>query len=98
RFSRDWSSDVCSSDLSEAFVSDVGSALASWQRLPGGARNPPPSMVNIDINATGKLLGVTDGFEGERTIAERTRALSALAGSLRRSEERRAGQEGRARG
>src|SRR5690606_40141588 len=92
RFSRDWSSDVCSSDLSTCTASTFWTA---WQqaaaRLPEGRCG------------AGGRLDQAPGWRGDRTrqppfgsvAAETAQLLLQLA--LIRSEERRVGKQGRSR-
>src|SRR5690606_40941858 len=95
RFSRDWSSDVCSSDLTGPFLMSVAAglaeagvevvavcdinALARWAATPWRAAQEP-----------GKLL---EGVEYARTFLTKRIPFRMRT----RSEERRVGKEWRAR-
>src|SRR5690606_40420162 len=89
RFSRDWSSDVCSSDLGslglkfDALLSTVDVALQVVLALACGLQRFDDGL-GLDVSAIGER---GDHF----AVAER-----ALCGS--RSEERRVGKEGRCGG
>src|SRR5687768_17743709 len=82
RCSRDWSSDVCSSDLAQE---RAGRAPVRARRLPGKAR----AMTERSEAAEAVLLAL---MERQISPAE----MGRLAGE--RSEERRVGKECRARG
>src|SRR5690606_41103180 len=86
RFSRDWSSDVCSSDLAGA------------NRLPGGDKSvgnrpPPPYLAGGPGSGGGVLPG--GGRLAGRLSARSCRCRAAGRGPADISEERRVGQEGR---
>src|SRR5690606_40327921 len=97
RFSRDWSSDVCSSDLEASrFCSNCGAPLR------GGA----PAEGSSETTSTISISGL-EAYEAEVTgqhqvpalPPEAQAAVDALpAGSALRSEERRVGKECRSRG
>src|SRR5690606_39276885 len=82
RFSRDWSSDVCSSDLLQVFLALLLAQLFLGERELGGA------LVAVHSETHQRMAGVEQQFDGFLAIA-----LFALA----RSEERRVGKECRAR-
>src|SRR5699024_11959430 len=85
RSKRDWSSDVCSSDLAE--VVDAAAA-----RLRDGGT------VHYFGAGTPGRLAVLDAAELQPTFSlEPGRVVAHIAGGAR-SEERRVGKEGRARG
>src|SRR5690606_39486808 len=90
RFSRDWSSDVCSSDLVMALAEAIAAAIERLSR-PGiegwGLR------VFGGMEAAGDLVILSE-HEGctSETCAHRSHDEAA------RSEERRVGKEGRSRG
>src|SRR5690606_40595332 len=87
RFSRDWSSDVCSSDLS------VAAGGAGWKYWVG-----PAAGLGISCWA----VAATDFYLAVITLFLLTAALVHLGmvhgRALVRSEERRVGKEGRGRG
>src|SRR5690606_40895902 len=93
RFSRDWSSDMCSSDLLQ---NNGQNALRSWKqplsngrrtlRLPHPASSPHQKLLDPEE----QRLSMTRG---------RRAALASVKGDASlRSEERRVGKECRARG
>src|SRR5207302_7336838 len=84
RFSRDWSSDVCSSDLT-AFIAER--YLAIWSSNDGGAVAGVPYMYGPTVQFYGRPY--TQG----QLIAEKRAAIRQWP----RSEERRVGKEGRSR-
>src|SRR5690606_39570762 len=93
RFSRDWSSDVCSSDLKilEGTVCNVPPQ--------GGRKHPNQDYVQIN---TGNILFICGGaFVGLDKIIERRQGRNRLgftaSADERRSEERRVGKECRCR-
>src|SRR5690606_39375704 len=89
RFSRDWSSDVCSSDLASprrAAAPRLARLAVPYRRLVGveatfrDGRSAPPIRVAVPYR---RILGVD---------------AAGWAGDFRRSEERRVGKEWRAGG
>src|SRR5690606_39483136 len=97
RFSRDWSSDVCSSDLLKHVIERI-----AFAEERNGLTNTPAQKFSARIN--GLFDDMTD--EGKRNYVENylyREELSELEGDARearvqRSEERRVGKEGRSRG
>src|SRR5690606_41074727 len=91
RFSRDWSSDVCSSDLLPESPASavVGTGSRTVEGVePGGARSADP---------TGTRIRLLDALSSRSPrTPEQVAALSGLAVD-RRPEERRGGKECRAR-
>src|SRR5690606_40371358 len=89
RFSRDWSSDVCSSDLAERLLKLVAiaakAAVISLQLVQARDGRDNQS-VRIAFNA-GEVA----------TLAALNRNLEAQSKRLRRSEERRVGKDCRSR-
>src|SRR5690606_40280918 len=83
RFSRDWSSDVCSSDLIHAIAVLLGQVPASF-RLGGGASLPAVPRVPVGVPSA-LLLRRPDVAGAERRVAQA------------RSEERRVGKAGMSR-
>src|SRR5690606_40868342 len=85
RFSRDWSSDVCSSDLHPERVGALG-----WRgaELRPGRREAPAALVDV-LARPGAAVAQRD----RREAAAQVLGLREAAG---RSEERRVGKEGRA--
>src|SRR2546429_9719592 len=92
--SRDWSSDVCSSDLHRrhGLITDRAYSLVAESRRHGAARPPAgyevmhaaPATAPLKIDAaTGLLAGARQGLSPNFDA---------------RSEERRVGKEGRSRG
>src|SRR5690606_40281541 len=83
RFSRDWSSDVCSSDLTDIF----GMPVPQVDQMPAG-------MIDLYVTAMGvRRQGRTEFNDRERAVVEFSRYRNFLLGL--RSEERRVGKEGR---
>src|SRR5690606_40532355 len=98
RFSRDWSSDVCSSDLGTQF----GLAVTPF-RVPNS--RTPWLAVSAPLGGQGSCGTVHffDSQGGLRSWLQGPGALSRfgtwlVAGDDLRSEERRVGKEGRSRG
>src|SRR5690606_40449898 len=86
RFSRDWSSDVCSSDLRRGLLLSVAAAAVT-SAFPAAARN-------VESDVTARLR--REGFRivsRKRTLLGRVRVLAAKGKLQRRSEERRVGNE-----
>src|SRR5690606_40336871 len=84
RFSRDWSSDVCSSDLRDSAACLLGCLYLSRRRQPGR-------------RAGGGRQG---DVRAQAAPQEGHRKLIRISGPVRaggRSEERRVGKEGRSR-
>src|SRR5690606_39723286 len=92
-FSRDWSSDVCSSDLGTPSLFS-GDAIA---RLLDGVRARLPLAPDAEIT----LEANPGAVEAARFAAYREAGVNRLSigiQSFRRSEERRVGRGGRSRG
>src|SRR5690606_40076394 len=86
RFSRDWSSDVCSSDLHKVRILDeaiTASVKLSARYIPG--RQLPDKSVSLLDTACA------------RVSLSQTGTPPPIEDHRRRSEERRVGKEGRAR-
>src|SRR5690606_40889050 len=85
RFSRDWSSDVCSSDLS------INLMFQSFSQLP-------KELVSILLGNVGTIVSFRVGYSDAELLARQMigKAIS-LAPSDLRSEERRVGKECRYR-
>src|SRR5690606_39428078 len=86
RFSRDWSSDVCSSDLKTTLVS-----------ILGGSKSPTSGTITID-GAPVKLTSAGDALrKGIAHVSQEGSLVPGLTGAenilLGRSEERRVGNE-----
>src|SRR5690606_40104267 len=98
RFSRDWSSDVCSSDLGDVKLSrgDLSLFLVPASELAEKLRNDRVANVVI-TGALVELLGAHVGIQlsQEHLVQGLKRTL---AGKEDRSEERRVGKEGEGRG
>src|SRR5690606_39859621 len=84
RFSRDWSSDVCSADL-EA-VKKYGGALASTLALLADAHQ--------GVYKIKGLMDIIRGGQGQ-VLQARMRAIDEVRSVVNRSAERRVGQGGR---
>src|SRR5206468_7115741 len=87
RSDRDWSSDVCSSDLGVWQVDpDITSQVVRW-----------------GIEAGYRLIDTAEGYQNEEGVGEAIRAAGVprnelfITSKLRRSEERRVGKECRSR-
>src|SRR5690606_39476548 len=91
RFSRDWSSDVCSSDLPPpAFsVPVVGAARRGGVQALLDQRANLVRILRIAVGTGGRVYGAGGGFWA---VYVRLRAVGGLL-CLNRSEERRAGQQ-----
>src|SRR5690606_40425821 len=95
-FSRDWSSDVCSSDL--AVVSTL-SPRARAARLDVTDAAAVQAVVDDVVARTGRLdlifnnAGIVWGGDTELLTLDQWNAIIDI--NLRRSEERRVGEEGR---
>src|SRR5690606_40028700 len=92
RFSRDWSSDVCSSDLA-ADSDREARRLATTQQM---------SFANLLRGARGLSQPPIDDIDSywspmEKAQAEKMLARSVIGSRDTRSEERRVGKEGRSR-
>src|SRR5690606_39561320 len=83
--SRDWSSDVCSSDLEVEFLRPAGGYRSAGYRLAPGDGVDQRALANVRTAGEGDLRKVAIGQEVERR------------GREQRSEERRVGKEGRTR-
>src|SRR5690606_40884896 len=88
RFSRDWSSDVCSSDL---HVSDCYTQTGWAQWRP--QTHPPPAGNSMGKHGEKIIFWPSK----KRADPGNDTPLAALRGSVRRSEERRVGKECRSR-
>src|SRR5690606_40208318 len=91
RFSRDWSSDVCSSDLLPA-----ARARPRAQCHPV-ADDSQVTLAHIMSEGDINLYGTIHGGVVMKLIDDATAAAARHAGGPRRSEERRVGKEGRSR-
>src|SRR5690606_39432428 len=92
RFSRDWSSDVCSSDLESSWADRaVADAPKVAVEMPSSLREALTMMVSAHWSSSMAAAGA------EKAKIGRT---AALASKIRenRSEERRVGKEGRPAG
>src|SRR5690606_39839576 len=95
RFSRDWSSDVCSSDLAVADV-PVSRVYRLRRTDPDFARQWYGALAEGYDNLEMELLAhLRRGESAEPSDTPKRKFDTAAA--LRRSEERRVGKEGRAR-
>src|SRR5690606_5772754 len=94
RFSRDWSSDVCSSDLKEypEYYRYYGIREFTWNKITQPNRNP---LLGMEIGADGMKTGYTDasGYaivgsvqRGENRVFA---AMSGMASEHERAEESR---------
>src|SRR5690625_6339604 len=94
---RDWSSDVCSSDLNLTFVVNC-----NLQRLDGPVRGNGKIIQELEAFFRGagwNVIKVIWGREWDPLLnADKDRALVNLMNQTLRSEERRVGKEGRSRG
>src|SRR5690606_40269366 len=88
RFSRDWSSDVCSSDLGGFHTEDAKRNRA--RRMTAAAFDVDPELEGADGPAPASPVPVADDLRDAFT--------TAYFRSLGRSEERRVGTEWKARG
>src|SRR5690606_40208927 len=88
RFSRDWSSDVCSSDLFFTTPDDV------WQILRTLAEERKKREIDPTLSVLREILMQKPGSEDERFAQERMAEMCGLIERLR-SEERRGGKERR---
>src|SRR5436309_11270713 len=90
RFSRDWSSDVCSSDLAHSFgrkhVGPGDEVVITW--MEHHSNIVPWQLLCQEKGAHLRVVPITDA--GELRLEELDRLLTP------RSEERRVGKEGRA--
>src|SRR5690606_41577847 len=93
RFSRDWSSDVCSSDLPVTAV--VPAPVVPAPVVPAaaaGERNEPEQPV-AEVAATGELAAVADEGRGEIGRAARRGGGLASAGAAARTATRGRAEE-----
>src|SRR5207302_4724903 len=86
RFSRDWSSDVCSSDLQAAIVYDLFHVVAKFGR---------EVIDRVRVDETNRITRA--GHPNDERTRTRRRVIKGTRWLLLRSEERRVGKEGRAR-
>src|SRR5699024_12014664 len=93
RSKRDWSADVCSSDLSTAGPAAIEAAVARLDGVTAHVVDAPVSG-GAARAATGDLLIMVGGAEAD--VAAVRPLLDALAAN--RPEERRGGKGGRQRG
>src|SRR5690606_40021802 len=90
RFSRDWSSDVCSSDLKEALLDAMGDALVAQIDLPEPSGEWPAQLRDLILAARATMLRHP---WSARVLDSRDQAGPATVAYIdRRSEERRVGQ------
>src|SRR5690606_40038910 len=90
RFSRDWSSDVCSSDLDKAMV--AYDKLSDEIRRTGGC--DPMKLMRLSSRAEGARVALIAAARAHVAAGDAGRELEAVKA---RSEERRGGKEGRGR-
>src|SRR5690606_39995663 len=95
-FSRDWSSDVCSSDLLGLDEADAALWLVEWPDRGVGALPPADLHLRLEIEGAGRGARLEAGTPAGRDWLQ----CLGQAGHLRptaepRSEERRGGKEGR---
>src|SRR5690606_41169191 len=92
RFSRDWSSDVCSSDLSKSMLDEIGKGFEDLKEVFTFSRigNPKQEILTVASEWAADLIIM--GTHG------RTGFDHFISGSVSRSEERRVGKECRDRG
>src|SRR5690606_39451750 len=89
RFSRDWSSDVCSSDLHCVGAVALEPQRREWHSLLREIFASPKREVEL------RRVLETDSFYGSKAaLAWHMHANGELANALDRSEERRVGKEG----
>src|SRR5690606_40549928 len=97
RFSRDWSSDVCSSDLGIWDDTDPGRTVSLWP-----AADLRELAYRVGGGATGRHRGRQGDGDDTAAAAYARRAAAGPAahplGAAPRSEERRVGKEGAAAG
>src|SRR5690606_39588829 len=80
RFSRDWSSDVCSSDLAMTNILIVSSALAQEARLITGKvfdaqTNESLPGINVRVKATSSGVFTNESRSEERRVGKECRSL-----------------------
>src|SRR5690606_40257184 len=92
RFSRDWSSDVCSSDLPDDLAAATMRSTADLR--PGDHVVAVGHPFGIGPSAS---YGVVSGLKREFRSPEGERTLTNLIQFDARSEERRVGKDGRSR-
>src|SRR5690606_40275914 len=91
RFSRDWSSDVCSSDLGIGGNFDL--VRKHW---PSWLGKPPENLISgVPAHVDGRMLAIAERAGGR--IVNRDRMWHYTEGIKNRSEERRVGKEGSTR-
>src|SRR5690606_40627527 len=94
RFSRDWSSDVCSSDLSIGAIGATGRGVCEAQGID-------PHDIDILTGSLSKAIPSSGGFVagslGLKYYIQHGSAPYMFSAALTRSEERRVGKEGRSR-
>src|SRR5690606_39693744 len=93
RFSRDWSSDVCSSDLRDAL--SVSRAVFTHQKQVLAELDFEENILE-DAHASLKAL-LAMNIKVKIISGDRKERVAALASKLGRSEERRVGKEYRTR-
>src|SRR5690606_42109147 len=94
-FSRDWSSDVCSSDL----VAFPVSFFENKAQMGGSSRGPPVIAPTLKVNSTmppiyGTPKAITIMSKPKTQEEARATNISFLSLAPGRSEERRVGKEG----
>src|SRR5690606_40931902 len=95
RFSRDWSSDVCSSDL-EILNMTPPQIVAAWQRGDIDAAYVWPPALS-EILKTGKEIANSEEIGAKSVPTFDGLVVDKSFASENRSEERRVGKEGRSR-
>src|SRR5690606_40730511 len=94
RFSRDWSSDVCSSDLLSAAASPTAATIGATELLVG--RN---DLQEIDVGDNGRRPGQAVVVSQRQVVADKVTGGDAHVFQIQqlRSEERRVGKGCRCR-
>src|SRR5690606_39744297 len=93
RFSRDWSSDVCSSDLRVVAVTGGAGMLGTVYARALAAAGAHVVVADIDGDAAAELAAAVTRESGVRALGVRVDVTDKAS----RSEERRAGDESRSR-
>src|SRR5690606_40894983 len=95
-FSRDWSSDVCSSDLVLRHIDAGVVVVGEWDKIEVIPQTTDPALIRQLADAQQRIPGISNILEvQEHEFKDLDHIFQLTKEAYGRSEERRVGKEGR---